>query len=154
MIKRGHYVFYLRHVSKSYFPWIFWQTLNSPQNIFVSLNLCISVSLYLCLSVSLYPCISVAVSGELVQIKNWLDFHFWYWFNDFVFEFSSIEIVILTLKCELKKDDNYISISILATNKLKLLLYFKKSLAVIKPATLTERRIMLEELWYQNFLLS
>ena len=104
---------------------------------------------YLCISVSL----SVAVSGERVQIKNWLDFHFWYWLTDFVFEFSSIEIVVLTFKCELKKDANYISIFILATNKLKLLLLFKQSLAVIKLATLTERCIMLEELW-QNFLLS
>ena len=115
----------------------------------VSLYLCISVSLYLCISVSL----SVAVSGERVQIKNWLDFHFWYWLTDFVFEFSSIEIVVLTFKCELKKDANYISIFILATNKLKLLLLFKQSLAVIKLATLTERCIMLEDLWYQNFLL-
>ena len=105
------------------------------------------------ISVSLYLCLSVAVSGERVQIKNWLDFHFWYWLTDFVFEFSSIEIVVLTFKCELKKDANYISIFILATNKLKLLLLFKQSLAVIKLATLTERCIMLEELW-QNFLLS
>ena len=60
---------------------------------------------YLCISVSL----SVAVSGERVQIKNWLDFHFWYWLTDFVFEISSIEIVVLTFKCELKKDADYFS---------------------------------------------
>ena len=140
MIKSGDYVFYLRHASKSYFPCIFWQTLNSPQNIFVPLYLCISVSLYLC--------ISVAVSGELVQIKNCLDFHFWYWFTDFVFEFSSIEIVILTLKCELKKDVNHISIFILASNKLTCNFNWKKH--YVGCALISELLTFLRGHWYKK----
>ena len=132
-----------------FLPWgtILWLLID------IILSILSSAMFILSLYVSLYLCISVAVSGEQVQIKNWLDFHFWYWLTDFVFEFSSIEIVVLTFKCELKKDANYISIFILATNKLKLFLLFKHSLAVIILATLTERCIKLGELW-QNFLLS
>ena len=64
----------------------------------------------------MYVWIFFAMWGELVQIKNWLDFHFDIDLLILFFEFSSVEIVILTLKFELKKDDDYISISILATN--------------------------------------
>ena len=102
----------------------------------------------LSLYVSLYLCISVAVSGELVQIKSWLDFHFWYWFTDFVFKLSSIEIVILTLKCELKKDVNYISIFILASNKLTCNFNWKKH--YVGCALISELLTFLRGHWYKK----
>ena len=100
----------------------------------------LKIFLYLCISVSLY------VSLSRCQ-ENWSRLRIDLIFNfDIDFPILNFEVIILTLKCDLKKDDKYILIFILATNKLKLLLLFKQSLAVIKLATLTERSIMLEEL--------
>ena len=73
------------------------------------------------------------LSGELVESKNFIwiqlneDWHFSLWH----------------LYCNLnwKRTKIIFQFFILATNKLKLLLLLKQSLAVIEPATLTERCI-------------